>query len=261
MSLDFSWDGTNASVYGFTVHNVNKDILQEESRTFVDPPNYQGAIQLSKKFGSRIVEVEGRIAGTSYSNLVTSILPAFSAFLYKSSDVQLIFSDQTDRYFNAQVKKIKVKKEVSSWKILDIEFICADPFAYDTTADTDTKSTITTKGYTWDITNSGHYTAYPEITVTFNQSQTHIYIANNSVSGCRFDISKAFVNTNVLVLDSRTLNVTLGGAYSPAGFGDGGNSKAEFIVLDTGVNELEISTDDATLNVDVKVEFNKPYLF
>lgn len=259
MSLDFNWDGTNASIYGFTTHNVDKDVLAQMERTFVDPPKYPGAIELTKKFPKRIIGVEGRLVGTSYTNLVTSIIPAFSAYLYTTSDVRLKFSDESDRYFNAQFHRVRRERKYSFFRLMDLEFICAWPFAQAVTADDNTQSGAT-KGFTWTETNNGHYWAYPTITITFNQNQSHIYIANNTISGCRFDISKSFIATDVLVLNSKTLNIGLNSSYSPAGTGDGGNESAEFIILGTGGNQLEVGTDDGTLDVDVKVWYRKEYL-
>ncbi|GAG44624.1 unnamed protein product, partial [marine sediment metagenome] len=92
------------------------------------------------------------------------------------------------------------------------------------------------------------------------QNQSHIYIANNNVSGNRFDISKSFVNTDELVIISKTLNVGLNGSISPAGIGDGGNEDAEFPILGIGGNEMEVGTDDGTLDVDVQVWYRKEYL-
>ncbi|MCL5069675.1 MAG: phage tail family protein, partial [Actinobacteria bacterium] len=102
--------------------------------------------------------------------------------------------------------------------------------------------------------------AFPIIAITFKQSQTHIYLQNNNINDCRFDISKAFVSNDVLVLDTKTMSITLNDIYSPAGFGDGGTKKAEFIILRSGANEMQIGTDDATIKVDVNVFFRKTYL-
>jgi len=259
VSLDFTFDGTLASDKGFTTHNVDKDILAQMDRVFVDLPPYPGATEISRKFPKRIVGCDGRLVGSSYSNLVTSIIPAFSAYLYSSGDVELKFSDESDRFFNAQFHRVRREQKFSRYRLMDLEFICAWPFSEAVTADDNTVSNPT-DGQTWTETNSGHYYAYPTITITFNQTQSHIYISNTTISGCRFDISKSFVDTDVLILNSRTLNITLNDVYDPAGFGDGGSGKGEFIILDKGANTLQVGTDDDTLDVDVNINFRKQYL-
>ena len=42
--------------------------------------------------------------------------------------------------------------------------------------------------------------------------------------------------------------------------GDGGDDTAEFLILGTDGNELEVGTDDGTLDVDVQVVYRKNYL-
>ncbi|MDD5013720.1 MAG: phage tail family protein [Atribacterota bacterium] len=260
MSLDFSWDGTSVLTKGYTVHNVYKDILGSQDRFMLNPPDRDGEIEVRKKFSPRIIKVEGRLEGTSYSNLVTSIIPAFSSFLYKDSDVQLIFSDEDDRYFNAQVNKITTRGYYSAWRFIDIEFICADPFAYDTTADTDSQTGITSNNTTFDITNGGHYYTFPVITITFNQSQTHIFVKNNSILGNRFDISKNFVTNDELEIDCKNMTIKLNSSYSPAGLGDGGEGAAEMIVLSSGTNTIQVGTSDASINIDIDMSWRKVYL-
>jgi len=260
MSLDFTLNGTLASDKGFTTHNVDKDILAQMDRVFTEFNNYPGATEISRKFPKRIVGCDGRLVGSSYSNLITSIIPAFSVYLYTSGDVRLKFSDESDRFFNAQFYRFRKVQKFSRYRLMDLEFICAWPFAEDVTADDNTVSSPS-NGQTWTETNSGHYYAYPTITITFNQTQSHIYISNTSISGNRIDISKSFVDTDVLVLNSRTLNITLNDAYSPAGLGDGGTGKCEFPILDyEDTNTFQVGTDDDTLDVDVNINFRKQYL-
>ncbi|MBA7479142.1 hypothetical protein ES707_14573 [subsurface metagenome] len=197
--------------------------------------------------------------GSSHANLITNI-QNFSAFLFSETDQQLIFNNQSDRYFLAQhLRNIELVREPAH-TLLDLRFTCNDPLAYAITADDDTKSNITTKGYQWTITNNGQYWAYPVCTITFNQVQTHIYLRNTTVDKCRFDISKSFISTDVLVINSKDLSIRLNDVNSPAGFGDGGDGKGEFILLKTSNNLIEVGTDDATLDVDVNINFRKIYL-
>lgn len=259
MSLDFSWDGTNVSTKGFTVHNVIKDVLATQNRFSFNPPDRDGIIEVRKKFPARIIRAEGRLTGTSYSNLKATIAPAFSSFLYKDSDVALIFSDETDRYFNAQVDKITVTRAESIFWLMNIDFICSDPFAYDTTATTDSQS-ITVNDTTYNISNAGHYYVYPTFTITFGEAMTHIYIENNTISGNRLDISNTFANADVLVINCKTGVITLNGTTTYTGVGDGGEGSAEFIALATGTNQLQVGTDDATITATVALSFNKVYL-
>tara|TARA_Y100000310_G_scaffold345106_2_gene461840 strand:+ start:1014 stop:1799 length:786 start_codon:yes stop_codon:yes gene_type:complete len=260
MSVNATWDGTSMATKGWTGHNINKDVLGNQKRFTLDPPDRDGVIEVRKKFPARTIRYEGRLTGTSYNNLVQSIIPAFSTFMYNDSDVQLIFADETDRYFNAQVQEMRATRMESLFRFYDIYFICSDPFSYDTTPDTDSQAGITVDETSYSINNGGHYFVYPTITITFNQIQTHIYIQNNTVTNNRFDISKSFEAADVLVIDCKAGTIKLNGSHSPAGFGDGGSTLAEWIVFAVGGNQVEVGTDDPSIDVDVDLSWNKVYL-
>jgi len=258
MGLNFTWDGTSVLTKGFTTHYADRE-LPEEDRGIIETQR-DGGIEVSKRYPPRIIPVEGRLEGSSYANLKGTIVPAFYSFLQTDSDVQLIFSDETDRYFNAQFKKMRTVKSESIFRILEIDFICADPFSYNTTADTDTQTGVVANDTTFTVTNSGHYYAFPTITITFNQAQTHIYLQNNTITDNRFDISKTFAEDDELEINCKDRTVKLNGTSSPAGIGDGGESLAEFILLAVGANQLQIGTDDADIDVDCDTSFEKVYL-
>lgn len=260
MSLNATWDGTSMATKGWTGHNVERDVLANQDRYSLNPPGKDGIIEVRKKFPARIIKYSGRLSGTSYANLTGTIIPAFSTFMYDDSDVQLIFADETDRYFNAQFQKMTATRMESLFRFYDIFFICSDPFSYDTTADTDAQAGIAVDDTTYTVNNGGHYYCYPTFTITFNQDMEHIYIENNNVTGNRFDISKSFSNADELEIDCKDGTIKLNSTHSPAGFGDGGDGLAEWILLAKGNNEIAVGTDDATIDVDVDMSWNKVYL-
>ena len=259
MSLDVSFNAINFSDKYFEVARYFDKLLPGQRATKIDIPKVPGHTQLFKKFLPRKIPIWGVLKATSSAQLLTRI-ESFRSFLYFSEPKQLIFNDKPDRYYLAEFQDEVELAKRREFVPLQLEFIANDPFGYAITANEVNKTSITTKGYTWNVSNAGQYYAYTTITITFNQTQTHIYIRNNSIVDCRFDISKSFSNGNVLVVNSKTMVITLDASHSPAGFGDGGDEKAGLILLKTGNNEFEVSTDDATLNVDVKVNFNKTYL-
>lgn len=257
--LDFSLNGINASTKYFSTARIIKPVLPQQEQTIFDIPGKPGTTQSFKKFKLRPITISGTLEGTDPDDLITN-LQNLSAYLYSDTDKQLIFSNEDDRYYNAQYLDYSEVLREGSYSLLDLKFTCNDPFGYAITPDADTKSNITAKNYIWTITNSGQYYAFPIITITFKQGQSHIYLQNNNINDCRFDISKAFISNDVLVLDTKTMSITLNNLYSPTGFGDGGSKKTEFIILKTGSNELEVGTDDSTIKVDVGVWFRKTYL-
>ncbi len=257
--LDATFKGTKFSDVYFEIGRYFDDLVPKQEATKIDIPKIPGYLQLSKKFLNREITIMGVLYASSSSELLTRI-ENFRDFLYSPNPEQLIFNDKSDRYYLVEFQdKVELSKR-REFVPLSLEFIANDPFAYAITENEVNKTNITTKGYIWNVSNAGQYYAYPLITITFNQNQSHIYIQNNSIIDCRFDISKSFSNGDVLEVDSKLMKILLNNVHSPAGFGDGGDSKAEFILLKTGNNEFEVGTDDATLNIDVKVNFRKTYL-
>lgn len=262
--LDFSLNALNASTYYFETGRYFDLLLPEQKQYAIEVPKIPGFNQLSKSFQGREITVTGIMKATDKATLLTR-LQAFKGFLYYSVDKQLIFNDTPTKYYNAQyLEKYPVEKR-RDFAPLKLVFVCNDPFGYAVTANTDTKSNVIVNGYNYTITNAGQLYSWPIVTITFHQSQSHIYMLNNNINDDRFDMSKSFVANDVLILDSKSERITLNGVYSPAGFGDGGGLGAEYLILRGGVgadgdNLIEIGTTDATLNVSVNITYRKTYL-
>ena len=260
--MDFSLDGINASTKNFETHNIYIPPLPEIEEAKISIPKIQGEIETNEKFLRKPIRIKGTLRGTSYSNLLSNIA-TFSAYLRGSLPKEFIRYGLTDRYYLIKCKSIPVPEIDVNFATYEFTLNCADPFAYDTTATTDSQ-TITTSGTTYIVANAGHTYAFPVITITFNANQTHVYFANNSIVddvSNRFDISKAFSSGDVLEVDCKNGTIKLNGAASYAGFGEGGSELAEWIMLAAGNNELEVGSTDATIDVRVDISFEKVYLY
>ena len=190
--IDFSFKGINALDKNFIMQDIISSILADQRENIINVPKVPGLIQLYKKFMQRKIIIRGIISGSSNADLIEKIRD-FSEFVFSETDEKLIFSDQSDRYYLAQhLESINFRRE-PTFVILNLKFLCNDPFAYAITGDEVNKTGITTKGYTWNVSNAGQYYAYPTITITFNQSQTHIYIQNNNITDSTL-LSKLFIN-------------------------------------------------------------------
>lgn len=262
MSVVMTFNSVTSTTMGFTVIEVQKPLIAPVEQTVINIPKYRGTYQSNRKFSTNEITVRGYVIGTSYADLVTK-LKALSGYLYSETDETLSFDDESDRAYQAQHVETVITHKTYRVCYLDLIFTCHDPFAYDTTATTDSQ-TITSSGTTYVVANAGHTYAFPVITITFNADQQHVYVANNTIVddvANRFDISKAFSSGDVLVVDCKNGTIKLNGANSPAGFGDGGSELAEWIMLAVGSNELEVGTTDESINVDVDISFEKVYLY
>ena len=259
MSVVMTFNSVTSTTMGLTVIDVQKPILPPQNETTIDIPKYPGITQFSKKFIDNTITVKGILIGTSTADLVTK-LKALAGYLYFDADKTLSFNDETDRDWQAQHIDTVIIARTYRYCFLDLIFKCNDPFAYDTTPTTDSQN-ITVLDTTYVVANGGQYYAYPVITITFNAAQTHVYVENNTIVDNRFDISKTFNINDVLVIDCKNGTIKLNGTNSPAGFGDGGEGLAEWISLAAGNNELQVGSDDVTINITVALSFDKPYLY
>jgi len=257
--FDAELDGTNLSDYDFYCYDVKKPLSPKQTQKVIDIPKRSGLIQSTKKFISNELVLNGYVESTSYDNLTTA-LETLAGALYHDDDVELILSNSTDRYWNVQYLDSREVGQRDIYTLLDLVFTCNDPFGYAVTADTD-DTNITVLDDTYNVTNSGHYYARPVITITFNQDQSHIYMENNGIAGNRFDISKSFKTDDELEVDCANETIKLNSTDSPIGFGSGGEGKAEFLLLNMGLNELQVGSDDETLDVSINLEWRKVYLY
>lgn len=257
--FDAELDGTNLSTYGFYCYDIKKPLMGRQKQITFDPPGRPGLIQISKKFTEYELILKGYVEADSHDDLVDT-LDTLAAALYSDTDVELIISKKNDRYWNVQYLDYEIIDERDNYSLVDLKFYCADPFAYDTTADTDTQEDVTTNDTTYNVTNSGHYYCYPTATITFNQAQDHIYLQNNTIEDCRFDISQSFAAADELIINFKTGVVTLNGTETYAGIGVGGSELAEMIRLAFGVNQIQVGSDDADIDIDVDMSFRKVYL-
>ena len=257
--FDASFNGTNLSTKNFFCYDIKKPLMPRQSLSKIDIPKKSGSIVSSKKFIDDSLTLYGYMDCTSYDDLTTK-LENLSAFLYADNDVPLITTKQSDRYWNVQYLNYDIIEQKSDYAMVDLEFTCNDPFAYDNTPTTSTTA-ITALNTTFIQANAGSYYALPVITITFAQAQSHIYIENNNISDNRFDISKTFGAGDVLEVDCKNGTIKLNGSTSMSGFGDGGEGLAEWILLAKGNNEIMCGSDDATINISVLISFNKTYLY
>ena len=263
--FDAEFGGTDLSDKLFYCYDIKKPLSPQQRQSIIDIPKRPGLIQASKKFTTNTLILYGFIECTNYDDL-TSKVEELAAFLYSDTDKELITSKQLDRYWNVQYLDSPVIEQRDNYALVNLEFTCNDPFAYDITADNEPDTSpptnqITIKDDTRIIANSGHYYARPVITITFTNAQSHIYIQNNTVVGNRFDIAKAFGEGSILEIDSKDETIKLNGALNPIGLGDGGQGKAEFIVLAKGDNDLTVGTDDPDINISINLNWRKVYFY
>jgi len=263
--FDASFGGTDLSDKLFYCYDIKKPLMPQQYQTTINIPKRYGLIQATKKFTTNTLILYGFIECIDYDDL-TEKLQDLSAFLYSDTDKELISSKQTDRYWNVQYLNYDIVEQRDNYSLINLEFTCNDPFAYDTTPDSEPDGSppvnpIIINDTTFIVANGGHYYAYPVVTITFNADQTHIYVQNNNIDGNRFDISKAFEIGDELEVDCKNGTIKLNGNYAPQGLGDGGQGLAEWVMLAKGDNAISVGTADATIDITINLTWNKVYFY
>ena len=263
--FDASIGGIDLSDKLFYCYDIKKPLSPQQRQSIIDISKRPGLIQASKKFTTNILTLYGFMECTDYDDL-TSKVEELAAFLYSDTDKELITSKQTDRYWNVQYLDSPIIEQRDNYALVNLEFTCNDPFAYDTTPDSEPDGSppvnpIIVNDTSFIIANAGHYYAYPVVTITFNADQTHIYVQNNNIDDNRFDISKAFEIGDELEIDCKNGTIKLNGNYAPAGLGDGGQELAEWLILAKGNNEIQVGTADATIDITINLTWNKVYFY
>ena len=88
-----------------------------------------------------------------------------------------------------------------------------------------------------------------------------IGLQNDGIDDNRFDISKTFEIADELEIDCKNGTIKLNSVDSPIGLGDGGSELAEWVLLAKGNNSITVGTDDATIDIDINITFNKVYFY
>ncbi len=123
-----------------------------------------GSKFIAEEFGEKRISLMGYIIGSSVSDLKNKI-DDFNASLQKNSDILEV---ESGRYFTATAASVAIGDPRYSQDFVpfEVEFICADPFAYGDPLSATMTVTSGTVSQTLSTTISGSYFAEPEIKYT-----------------------------------------------------------------------------------------------
>jgi len=262
MGLTFTYDTVSSATYIDLIIRRHKLITPPSIERSIYVSGKEGEYFFDRNFGSSPLIIDTLIKGTSEANLLLKI-SNLNKFLHKDEPKQLIFSDELTKHFNALFANKRQVIDRRVWHArVSLEFICFDPFAYTTIADSDNQD-CTAKPTTIPINNLGNYWACPIWIITFTQAQTYIKLYNDDNSEI-FNITRTFAIGDKLKIDTKDkiIYYDSGAGYVEdwLGVGSGGENRADFVKLKVGNKNYYITTTDATLNVNLSWEFNKTWL-
>jgi predicted phage tail component-like protein len=134
VSSSFSFGGVDFATYGVYIQQ-GKDIS-------VMPPTRENILEIAGKHGvydfgshynARYIEIPCVVVGTSRTDLLSKLDLVKTQLDVLEGDRQLVFDDQSDRYYNAKYDGDMMATISICTCELSIPMICVDPFAYSKT--------------------------------------------------------------------------------------------------------------------------------
>jgi len=125
----FSFGGTSSStVTGLAVRDVKRPLLPPRRDVYSEIPGRAGSWPFYEEYGDRLITVRCTFAvGTS--SAVRTAAASLAAILDLSGKQQLIFSDQSDRFWYGRLDDYSVPDEQVGYAEFDLTFR-VEPYAY-----------------------------------------------------------------------------------------------------------------------------------
>jgi phage-related protein len=200
----FTFNGTDLSAYGLIVNKYPN--LFQRTMESAQLKNKAKAIGTSRP--KKTLEFNVTIAAADAATL-QSHLDSIRGVLNLEDDAVLSMDKYTDRYWMASCPSMVPAEEGSCYWIGTIIFVANDPDAYDN-SETTSNHTIDADPKTFNEVVGGTAETKPVYTLTADDTITAITITN-ATTGEEFEITVAMMATDVLVINTDTMVVTLNG--------------------------------------------------
>lgn len=201
--------------------------------------------------GARMVRLKGRTQAVDFTTLRTTI-DLMEKLLNAGRQKLFLAADRFLYAYKASFGYGYVPGAALAAIDFSIDFLCDDPFFYDTTSQSDVRSLTTGDtnmggGFYKEAfihTNPGTVFAYPIITVNANQGVSLTKVIFRNLTNTRtFQYTGTVVAGTSLVIDCGNLSVRNNGVEDLA------NWNGLFATLDVGANSLEIEGNPATYTI------------
>jgi len=227
------------------------------SRT--ETPRYKGMIKNDMQWREKTITFEGYIKADTAAELEQLIDEIKLELSAEDGNLDLLLSGWSDtrRWVANLTSPEKMFDKRQNYHItvcpFRFEFLCIDPFGYDTDYTSSAQLAQTAATVTETVTNDG--TAFSELKLIFIINSvsgfTSLTIQNNE-TGEQLQITDALSAGDVLIVDSIEKTVTLNGAAV--------NFDGQFITLPAGDNNIEINFSGTSIDYDVTFRHKNAFL-
>lgn len=221
-----------------------------------DLPRLDGAIELQNLWGRRKINMKGFVTGESRGELEDNKNALKRALAPKQQRLVIDTLSNDRRYYIATCESLAIAEQGGenirhlTW---DAEFVCADPFAYDTDL-TLLPEFIANSTNTVAITNEGDIRVDPIIKIRTTNSKSVTVTIYNQTTGERITPDTTILNNDRLVLDTSKFSVLKNGVEVDYAGG--------FIHLAPGANVIQffLSSVLATPSIRCEMSWRHKYL-
>lgn len=172
----FTFAGVDSRTH-FLTNYINRPFLPPITVPTMEIPRKAGAIGLPRnEIGIREITIGVTMLGVSHVD-VRERVRALSGFLVKSTDQDLIFSDEINKKYLARFNQsANDLEELAYTGEGELTFTCFDPFAYDIYESTFNSGAA----QEWTVTNSGSVEAFPIFRIVPSANAAAITLKNNT---------------------------------------------------------------------------------
>ncbi len=133
--VDFIYDGQAGAAKGIAlVRNIHRDILPPARPRTIKLSGRHGIMYFDHVFDERTIRVDVVLAEASHG-LLRERVRALAAWLNPGSPRNLIFTDESDKYYGAVLSGETNLEQLIAEGEGTLSFLCPDPFAYAVTPD------------------------------------------------------------------------------------------------------------------------------
>jgi len=209
-----------------------------------DKGNENRQTMMNAWYKQKIIIVDGYLSDSSESALHSRIDDFKEALDKKDANLDIAYSGSTRRY-KATPRVVDIPEDFYnlSWVPYHIEFICVDPFGYDTTDNSYSLDSTSTASLSATVTFWGNFSPDPTIIATIEDVGTLTeWKLKNDDNGDELTIATAFADADIINVSTLTKKVTWNGSeigyagYIPR-WNDGSNN---FTMTQNGGTEVTV---------------------
>lgn len=242
MYRGLTFKNIHSSSFGLAMRSRRRQMLPSNANVHVDVPGRDGSLFVSSSVRDRFIEVEFFYIGDMRNRRLKA--RELAAWLYSRKRERLIFDDEPDKFYLAEVSQEINLEDSFSTSEFTVVFRC-EPFAYGEEQEETFVDDVVT------VENEGTIEAFPRFITTFTNAANEwkVSLGNKFVR-----VLRSFEVGDVLEVDCSTGKISINGTNNIS-YLDWQNS--EFFALLPGENDLTVEPSGVA---ETTIKYNPRWL-